>query len=55
MPGAGSEHPMAAKICRVGEGVFGVLGVGDGVPSSPMGHPELPGAKGTSLLSTDRT
>lgn len=60
MPGAGSEHPMAAKICRVGEGasqegVFGVLGVGDGVPSSPMGHPGLPGAKGTSLLSTDRT
>lgn len=40
MPGAGSEHPMAAKICRVGEGasqegVFGVFGVGDGVPSSP--------------------
>lgn len=51
MPGAGSEHPTAAKICRVGEGtsqegVQGVFRVGDGAPFSPMGHPGVPRAKG---------
>lgn len=50
MPGVSSEHLTAARIYGIGKGAFqegvqGMFRISNGVPFSPVGHPEMLGVK----------